>query len=112
MEDLTHVESVVNGSVKCLYVFAQATCSHREITPFIMTDHQIDCEARIACEELAQLIRKHAGTCPIASIEGGEPVVKLTRKGKCGMKQNLTLNSAKILADLKYRGVLIWLRRD
>lgn len=97
--ELSHIETLVTGSVKQLCASAKKTCERLGIEPVILTD-TLCTEARLAGRALAERAKENAGRRPVAFIEGGETVVRLTGKGLGGRNQELALAAAEGISGL------------
>ena len=98
--ELSNVQTQINGSVRHLCKAAADACEALGYTPYILTD-RLSCQAKEAGSFLASILKTHTGEGGnIAFIAGGETVVKLTGKGKGGRNQELALSAAPILSDL------------
>jgi glycerate 2-kinase len=99
-KELTHVETLITGSVRELCRAGADACRELGYTPCLLTD-QLDCEAREAGRFLAAIARSHRDCDrPLAFLAGGETIVRLTGKGKGGRNQELALAAAEGIAGL------------
>lgn len=93
-KSLTHVETVVTGSVKLLCKAAAEACEKLGYKPLILTD-SLNCEAKEAGSFLAAIARTYQQSKEsLAFIVGGETIVHLTGHGKGGRNQELVLSAA------------------
>lgn len=99
-KELSHVESVITGSVRELCAAAAKSCRKLGYEPVVLTD-QLHCQAKEAGSFLASVAVSHAtdGKCQ-AFLAGGETVVYLTGTGKGGRNQELALAAAEDIAGL------------
>ena len=99
-KELSHVESVVTGSVRELCAAAANACRKLGYEPVILTD-QLHCQAKEAGSFLASVAVSHAKDGKRqAFLAGGETVVYLTGNGKGGRNQELALAAAEDIAGL------------
>ena len=97
---LDNVETVITGSVRILCAAAAEGCETLGYQATVLTD-RLCCQAREAGSFLASIALTHKDTDrPLASIAGGETVVRLTGKGKGGRNQELALAAAPGIAGL------------
>ena len=93
-KSLTHVETVVTGSVKLLCKAAAEACEKLGYKPLILTD-SLNCEAKEAGSFLAAIARTYQQSKEsLAFIVGGETIVHLIGHGKGGRNQELVLSAA------------------
>ena len=99
-KSLTHVETVVTGSVKLLCKAAAEACEKLGYKPLILTD-SLNCEAKEAGSFLAAIARTYQQSKEsLAFIVGGETIVHLTGHGKGGRNQELVLSAADEIGGL------------
>lgn len=99
-KNLTHVETVVTGSVKLLCKAAAEACEKLGYKPLILTD-SLNCEAKEAGSFLAAIARTYQQSKEsLAFIVGGETIVHLTGHGKGGRNQELVLSAADEIGGL------------
>ncbi len=97
---ITNVTAEIIGSVRELCRAAQEICREMGYLPTLLTD-RLDCEARDAGRQLAEVLKAHSGDGRrLAYIAGGETVVHLTGKGMGGRNQELALSAAAALAGI------------
>lgn len=99
-KSLTHVETVITGSVKLLCKAAAEACEKLGYKPLILTD-SLNCEAKEAGSFLAAIARTYQQSKEsLAFIVGGETIVHLTGHGKGGRNQELVLSAAEGIGGL------------
>lgn len=99
-KSLTHVETVVTGSVKLLCKAAAEACEKLGYKPLILTD-SLNCEAKEAGSFLAAIARTYQQSKEsLAFIVGGETIVHLIGHGKGGRNQELVLSAADEIGGL------------
>lgn len=97
---LSHVETMITGSVRDLCKAAADACRALGYEPVVLTD-QLSCEAREAGAFLAAIAKSHQDSeKSLAFLAGGETVVHLTGKGMGGRNQELALAAAEGIAGL------------
>lgn len=110
-KNLTHVETVVTGSVKLLCKAAAGACEKLGYKPLILTD-SLNCEAKEAGSFLAAIARTYQQSKEsLAFIVGGETIVYLTGHGKGGRNQELVLSAADGIGGL-YQTALLSIGSD
>lgn len=110
-KNLTHVETVVTGSVKLLCKAAAEVCEKLGYKPLILTD-SLNCEAKEAGSFLAAIARTYQQSKEsLAFIVGGETIVYLTGHGKGGRNQELVLSAADGIGGL-YQTALLSIGSD
>jgi len=97
-KEVTHVETVVTGSVRELCQSAAKVSKSLGYTPLILST-TLNCEAKEAGKFLASMARtiqeEHLPIAPpCAIIAGGETVVRITGTGKGGRNQELAFSAA------------------
>ncbi len=103
---ISHVKSVITGSVRELCSSAAKSAGALGYKPYILTT-ELDCEAREAGSFMAAIARCidsdkiSSFVRPCAVIAGGETVVNLTGSGKGGRNQELVLSAARGIEGLK-----------
>ena len=104
-KELNHVETIISGSVRELCFYAAAAAKKLGYEPTILTD-SLDCEAREAGSFLAAIARFHQGSAhSLAYIAGGETVVHVHGDGTGGRNQEIALQAAEGIRNLKETAV-------
>lgn len=94
---LPNVENHICGSVAQLCRTAADACARLGYRTALLST-QVDCEARLAGAELARRLLAERAGAPVALVQGGETVVRLTGGGLGGRNQELALAAAPVLA--------------
>lgn len=96
-KSLDNVTTFITGSVSQLCRSASEKAVELGYEPVVLTD-KLTIQARVAGVEIAKLAIQKSGAKPIALIEGGETVVKLTGHGKGGRNQEFALAASPIIS--------------